>query len=108
MKILYLFKRLFRKTPQQPYYYLFILLETPKSPKSPKSPKGKSAPSVPLNDLSPVRPSSPVETVGVVNGTVNVDGTVELTEDQLIEQKRQLLMKGMLKGNKKKPTKAET
>ena len=55
-----------------------------------------------------MRPSTPVETVGMANGTTETNGIVEMTEDEIIEQRRQLLMKGMLRGgNKKKPAKAD-
>ncbi|XP_057302154.1 signal recognition particle receptor subunit alpha-like [Hydractinia symbiolongicarpus] len=72
---------------------------------APKSPKAKSPPSSPMAEKSFVRPSSPVQTK-ITNG-VDTIGSVELTEDEKIEQKRQLLMKGMLRGGKKKSVKTE-
>lgn len=44
-----------------------------------------------------------MNTVQEVNAT-----EVEMSEDQLIEYKKQLLMKGMLKGGKNKKKKQET
>lgn len=55
-----------------------------------------------------MRPSTPVETNGVTNGVIETNGIKEMTEDEIIEQKRQLLLKGMLRGgNKKKTGKSE-
>ena len=69
---------------------------------TPKSPKAKSPPTSPIPNgtESPVRPTSTSPISGQTNGEVN--GTVELTEDQIIEQKRALMMKGMLRSSKKK------
>jgi len=74
---------------------------------TPKSPKGKTAPKspTPKESPSPARPSSPVTEQPQTNGEV-VNGTMELTEDQIIEQKRALMMKGMLR--KKKPAKPDS
>jgi len=74
--------------------------DSPKSPKSaklPKSPKAANPPS-PLVETAPSLPSSPSP---VTNG-VEVNGSTELTQDELIEQNRQLLLSGKLKGGKKK------
>ena len=60
------------------------------------------------SETASLRPSAPVETIGVSNGVTESNGIKEMTEDEIIEQKRQLLMKGMLKGvNKKKTGKSE-
>ena len=71
----------------------------------PKSPNAKSPPTSPLPNgtESPVQPSSPE--VAQTNGEVN--GTIELTEDQIIEQKRALMMKGMLRSKKKSSPRPE-
>lgn len=58
-----------------------------------------------MAEKSFVRPSSPVQTK--ITNRVDTIGSVELTEDEKIEQKRHLLMKGMLRGGKKKAVKAE-
>ena len=82
----------------------FWNLETPKSPKS--STKGKNKPI--SSETPPLRPLTPVETNGVTNGVIETNGIKEMTEDEIIEQKRQLLLKGMLRGgNKKKTGKSE-
>jgi len=76
-------------------------VDAPKSPKSPKSPKAAAFP-----DIEPAAPSSPRSNGvpnGVANGTTN--GFHELTEDELIEQKRQLLLSGKLRGGKKNASK---
>lgn len=82
--------------------------DSPKSPKAKtptKSTKPGKTPS-PLAETSPSPPSSP--TPHPVTNGVEVNGFTEMTEDELIEQKRQLLMSGKLRGGKKKaPTKPE-
>ena len=56
------------------------------------------------SETPPLRPSTPAETIGVSNGVTETNGIKEMTEDEIIEQKRQLLMKGMLRGCSKKKT----
>jgi len=74
--------------------------DAPKSPKSPKSPKAAAFPEVEAAIPPPQTNGVPN---GVSNGTTN--GFHELTEDELIEQKRQLLLSGKLRGGKKSASK---
>jgi len=72
--------------------------------KSPKSPKNPKTPAFADEELA--APASP-QANGVhnddVNGTTN--GHHELTEDEVIEQKRKLLQEGKLRGGKKSASK---
>jgi len=73
--------------------------EDPIEPKSPKKSKSPDATTV----------KETFDLVNTVNSVQEIDATeVEMTEDQLIEYKKQLLMKGMLKGGKNKKKKQET